>query len=87
MISHIIENHIVTFLALGEIFFGVIDYVVGAERADKIEIARAADAGHICAKGFCNLDCESAYAAGRAVDQNFLPCLNLSLLAQTPATQ
>jgi hypothetical protein len=57
--------------------------VIRSERTDKIEIARAANAGHFRAKGFCNLHCESAYAAGRAVDQNFLPCLDMSLVAQT----
>ena len=47
MISHIVEHHVVTFRALGEILFGVIDYVIGTERFDKIDIARAANAGHI----------------------------------------
>ena len=39
-------------VALGEILFGVIDDVIGAERLHKFEIPRAANAGYLCAEDF-----------------------------------
>ena len=68
MISHIIEHHVVTFRALGEIFFGIIDDMIGTERFHKIDIPRAANAGHIRTQRFRDLDCKRANTAGRAVN-------------------
>ena len=48
MVANVIEDHVVTLVALGEIFFGVIDYVIGANRSDKIEIPRAANSRDLC---------------------------------------
>ena len=45
MVSDKIEDQVVTLVALGEIFLGVIDHVVRADGSDKIDIPRAADAG------------------------------------------
>src|SRR4030095_711760 len=45
MIADQIVEHVVTLIGLGEIFLGVIDHVVGADRFYKIDIARAANGG------------------------------------------
>ena len=66
-------------VALGEILFRVIDDVIRPERANKIDIARAADAGHFRAKGFRNLHRESADAARRAIIDTFCPALTCPL--------
>src|SRR5207245_10081820 len=55
----------------------------GADRFHKIDIARAADSSHFCAERLRDLDGESANAARRPVDQNFLSGLNVSFVAQT----
>ena len=73
-------------IALGEILFCVIDHVIGTERFDKIDIARAANTRYIRAERFRDLDRERADAARRAVDEDFLARLNFSFVAQTPAT-
>ena len=69
--------------SLGEIFFGVINHVIGADRADKIDIARAANAGHFRAERFRDLHRESADAAGRTVHQDLLTGLNVTFVAET----
>ena len=83
MVADQIINHVVTLIGLGEIFFGVIDHVIGADRFHKIDIARAANSRDLRAERFRDLNRESTDAAGRAVDQNFLSGLNVSFVAQT----
>src|SRR5438552_511390 len=82
MIADQIENEIVTLIRLGEIFFRVVDHVIGADRPNKIDIASAADAGHLSAICFRNLHRKRADTARSAVDQNFLPFLKFSVAAQ-----
>src|SRR5438270_12748088 len=79
MVANVIEDHVITLVAPGEIFFGVIDHVIGADRSDKIDIPRAANSRDICAKSFGDLHGESSYASGGAVEQNVVPGLNLFL--------
>src|SRR5437879_12719106 len=79
MVANVIEDHVVLLVALGEILFGVIDYVIGANRSDKIEIPRAANSRDLCAKRFGDLHGECSNTSGRAVNQYLLPGLNLSL--------
>ena len=83
MVPNEVEDQIVTLISLGKIFFRVINHVVGADRSDKIDIARAAHAGHFGAERFRDLHGERAYASGRAVDQDLLPGLNFSFVAKT----
>src|SRR5207248_416080 len=78
MVANVIENDVVTFAALGEILFGVIDDVIGTNGPDKIDIPCAANSRDLCAKSLGELHGEGPYASGRAVDQNFLSGLNLS---------
>src|SRR5207249_2802103 len=83
MITDQIVDHVITLIGPGKIFLGVIDHVINSDRADKIDIARAANAGHFCAERFRDLHRESANASGRAVDQNFLSGLNVPLVPET----
>src|SRR5256885_7308364 len=83
MIRNIVENGIITFGTLSEILFGVIDDVICPERLHQIEIPRAANAGHIRDKRLRDLHCECSYASRRAVDQDLLPLLDFSFVANS----
>ena len=83
MVADQIIDHVVTLISLRKIFLGVIDHAISANRFHKIDIARAANAGDLCAKRLRDLHGKRAHAAGRAVDQNFLSGLNVSLVAET----
>src|SRR5881409_3141552 len=82
MVVNVVEDHVVTLVALREIFFRVIDDVIGADRSDKIDIARAANRRNLRAKKFGDLNGERSDTSSRAVNENLLPGLNISL-AQT----
>src|SRR5437868_304409 len=82
MVTDKIEDQIVTFAAVREVFLGVVDRMIGADGADKIEIARAAYASDFCAERFRDLDRKSPNASGGAVDQDFLARLNVTLVAK-----
>src|SRR6266404_8399834 len=79
MVGNVIEDHVVTLVALGEIFIRVINDVIGADGSDKIDIPCAANSRDLCAKRFGDLHGECSYTSGRAVDQDLLSGLNLSL--------
>src|SRR5262249_24915551 len=83
VVLNVVENYVVTLIALGKIFLRVIDHPISADRFHKIDIACAADASHVCTKRFRNLYGEGAHAPGRAVDQHLLSRLNVSHVAQT----
>ena len=83
MVADQIVDHVVMLIGLGEIFFGVIDHVIGADRFHKIDIARAANSRDVCAERFRDLNRESANSSGCAVDQDFLSGLNVPFVAQT----
>src|SRR5438552_10859462 len=82
MIRNVVENDVVTFRTFSEILFRVIDDVIRAERSNKIDIPRTADASHICAERLGDLHSECSHTSGRAVNQNLLPRLNLSFVAK-----
>ena len=69
--------------AAGEIFFGVIDHLTGAEFSHHVHISGAAHAGHIGAERLGDLHGEGAHTSRRAVDKDLLPRLNFSSVAQT----
>src|SRR4029077_15100547 len=83
MVTNEIEDQVVTFGPIGEILFGIINHVIGSDGTDKIDIARAANAGHFCAERFRDLHRESANASGRAVHQDLLTGLNVAFVAET----
>src|SRR5947207_1532661 len=83
MVANEIEDQVVTLIGLRKIFFSVIDHVIGADGANKIDIPRATDTCYFGAKRFRYLHRESANASGSAVDQYLLSCLNLSFVAKT----
>src|SRR6267143_4430769 len=83
MVQDVVENDVVTFRTFSEILFRVIDDVIRAERSDKIDIPRTADTGHIRAKRLGDLHRECAYASRGAVDQDLLPRLDLSFVANS----
>ena len=77
-----VEDDIVALVRLREIFPGVIDQPVGAERFDEIEILSARDPGHLRPVLFCDLNGEVADAAGGAVDQDPVARLDLAEVAE-----
>src|ERR1700726_3712379 len=83
MVCNVVDNYVVAICTLGEILFGVINHVICAERSDKINISSTAYASNFSAERFGDLHRESPDTAGRAIDQNLLPRLNLSFVAHT----
>ena len=68
---------VVAVLAVGEVVAGVVDDVVGAERADQVDLGGAAHAGDLGAERLGDLHGERADASRRADDQHLLPGLDL----------
>src|SRR5262249_51372217 len=83
MVRNIVENYVVLLVAFGEIFLGVIDYVIRAEGLDQLDISRAANAGHFRAVRLGDLNCECADTAGSTVDQHFLTGLDFASVTNT----
>jgi len=83
MVPDQIVDHVVTLIGLSKIFFCIIDNAIGADRFTRSTLARATDSSHVCAERLRDLDGESANATGCAVDQNLLPGLDVSFVAQT----
>src|SRR5436189_3560529 len=77
MVRNVVENNIITLIALCEILFCIIDDVIRAERSDKIDIPCAANTGHICAVRLRNLHSECADTSRRTIDQYFLAGLKV----------
>src|SRR5437660_760744 len=82
MVRNVVENHIVTLPGFGEIFFGVINDVIRAERPDHMQISRTTYTGHIRAERFRDLHREGSHTSRRPVNQDFLAGLNFSLVAK-----
>src|SRR5438309_9014077 len=83
MIPNKVEDQIITLIGFSEIFVGVVDHVICADRAYQIEIPRTTYAGHLGAERFSYLHRKGPNAARRSVNQDLLPWLNLSLIAKT----
>src|SRR5438093_12688758 len=81
MVRNVIQNYVVTLVALGKILLSVINYVICAERSDHVQISRAAYTSHVCSHRFGNLHRERAYTSRGTVNQDLLPRLNLSFVA------
>src|SRR6266404_4840473 len=69
MVIDQVVDYVVTLIALGEVLFRIIDYVIGADRSDQVQVFRAADAGYLRAKSLGDLDGKCSDASGRTIDQ------------------
>src|SRR5882724_470395 len=72
VIVDIIEEQIVALLALGAVFFRVVDDVISAQLARHLHVPRAAHGGDLRIERFCDLNCERPNASRCAVNQDFL---------------
>ena len=77
MIVDVIEDQVVALLALGEVFFRVVDDVIGAERPRHLHVARAAHGCDFGVERLRDLHRECPDAARCAVDQDFLAGVDL----------
>lgn len=80
---HQIEDDVVSPLPVGEVLAAVVDDVVGTERPNHLQVACAADAGHLRAQGLRDLDSEVSDAARCAIDQDRLAPLDPAVVAET----
>ena len=83
MVRHEVENQVVMLSTFREILSRVINDVICADGSNHFNIPRTAHAGNFRAERFGDLHGEGAHASCRAVNQDFLPRLNLSLVAKT----
>src|ERR687893_3008252 len=78
-----LEDEIVVLPTSGEVLLGVVDDVVCAERSDQLYVPRAAHAGHLSVEGLGDLHGEGPHASRRPDDQDLVPWLDPSVVAQT----
>src|SRR5882672_8163521 len=71
-VGNVVQNHVVTLVTFGEIFFSVVNHMICTERSDHVQVSGTANASHICAHRFGYLHRECPYTSGRAVDQDLL---------------
>ena len=67
---------------VGDILAGVVDHVVGAERADQLQLGGAGHPGHLGAERLGQLDRERPHPTGRPDDQHPLARLDFSHIAE-----
>ena len=82
MVADVVEDEVVALGPGGEVDLRVVDDVVGADRADQLDVLRAADPGHLGAERLGDLHGERAHATGSAVDEDLLTGLDLAVVAQ-----
>src|SRR5215210_7060236 len=75
-----IKNQIVLFSISGEVFSGVIDYMVRAKRAHEVQLAGVIHPSHLSPVQFGKLNCKCTGAAAGAINQNLLPRLDPSFI-------
>src|SRR6266581_8933850 len=83
MISVNSKNEVIPLPIFGEIFLGVINDPVCTNRAHHVHIPGAAHASDFSPERFGNLHRKRTHTARRTINQNLLPWLNLSLIAET----
>ena len=69
-------------VAIGEVVVGVVDDVVGADRADHVRVPRAGDTGDLGTQSLGDLHGEGAHASRRPVDEHLVSRLDMSVVAQ-----
>ena len=77
-----VEDQVVAVDTVGEVLSGVVDDVVGTDRADQVGLRGAAHTGDLCAEGLGELDGVGADASRCADDQHLLSCLDAPGVAQ-----
>ena len=82
MIAGGVEDEVVLLLAFGEVFPGVVDDVIRAERAHELDVSRAAYTGDFGAPGFRDLHGVGSHAAGGAIDEHLLSGGDATVIAQ-----
>src|SRR5215831_9624072 len=83
MVRHQVKNQVVTLPTFGEVLLGVINHAIRTDRSHHVHIPRTANAGNICAERLGDLHRKRTDTSRRTVNQDFLPRLNLSLVAKT----
>src|SRR5450631_941602 len=81
-VPHVIEKQIVTFALLSEVIAGIVNDPVGTKRAHQFDILCAAHASYVSPKRLRNLHGKGADSSGRAVNQDLLPRLKVSFVAE-----
>ena len=81
MVSICSQNQVVLLSILGEIFFCIVNHMISANRTRLVHIPGAANGCDLSAECFGNLHRIRPYTTRCALNQNFLPWLNLSLIA------
>src|SRR5215210_5007836 len=76
-----IKYQVIPFSIFGEVFSGVIDDMVCAQRAHKVQLAGVIHPGHLSPVQFGKLHCKRTGAAACATNQNLLPRLDLPFIA------
>src|SRR5271156_6061308 len=83
MMSVRTENQVVSRAVFCEVFHRVVYNVICADRSRSLQISRAANRRDLSPERLGNLDRERAHTTRRAINQNFLASLNLSLVTDT----
>ena len=78
-----IEYQVVPLSTSREVLSRVVDHLVRAGRSDRVDVLRAADAGHVRSERLGDLYGERADASRRAVDEDLLPWSDLPLVAKS----
>lgn len=82
VVADVVEDHVVALRTPREVVLGVVDHVIGTERPHEVGISAAAHCGHFRSERGGNLHRERANPTGCPVDQDLLPCLELSAVTQ-----
>src|SRR3972149_9251286 len=83
MISVSSKNQVILLPILGEIFLGIVNHMIGPKRARLLQIPRAAHGSDFSAERFGYLHRKRSHPTRCPIDQNLLPRMNLSFIAQT----
>src|SRR5206468_7666730 len=83
MVPGDVEDQVVAMSARCEIFLGVINDLVGADRSDHVEVPGPANARHVRSERLRDLHPERPHAPRCAVDQHLPPGPDLSFVTKT----
>src|SRR5437773_5313036 len=78
-----VEDRVVAPAALREVLFRVVDDLIGAERADQLEVPRACDRRHVRSERLRDLHRERSDTPAGAVHEDPLSRLHLRVIAKT----